>query len=62
MTVFLSGLRLMLLASVAVSVLGCSGSTEPQTTSRDEVAEYLDAHPELKEPKKDVPLSDPTKP
>jgi hypothetical protein len=56
--------RWMLLPVICVTlfVTGCSGSSQPVTTSGDEVTEYLNAHPELKEPKKEVPLSDPTKP
>ena len=36
------------------SVLGCGGSDAPTPTKRDEVQAYLDAHPELKEPKEEV--------
>jgi len=47
------------LASTIVAVLlmvscGCGGSTEPTAKTQDELTEYLDAHPELKDVKEDT--------
>ncbi len=42
---------------LTLSILGCSQSTAPEPTSGDEVSRYLEEHPELKEPKEEVPPS-----
>ncbi|WP_276664386.1 hypothetical protein [Rhodopirellula baltica] len=49
-----------LLGVAAIS--GCGGSSEPEATSTDELTQFLNENPELKEPKPEVSPSDPTKP
>ncbi|MCC9644082.1 hypothetical protein LOC71_17505 [Rhodopirellula sp. JC740] len=52
--------RVVALAGV-VALVGCQGSSQPEATSTDELTQFLNDNPELKEPKEDVPASDPTK-
>ncbi|TWT65999.1 hypothetical protein CA85_28580 [Allorhodopirellula solitaria] len=47
------------IASIAFSCVGCGGSTEPKATSGDELSQYLDENPELKEIQDHAPPSDP---
>ncbi|PHQ35440.1 hypothetical protein CEE69_10590 [Rhodopirellula bahusiensis] len=44
------------------SISGCTGSSEPEATPTDELTQFLDDNPELKEPKDDAPASDPKNP
>ncbi|MBB3205822.1 putative component of type VI protein secretion system [Rhodopirellula rubra] len=48
------------LAALLTTAIGCEESSEPAATPKSEVQEYLDAHPELKEPKEDIAPANPT--
>ncbi|KLU03198.1 putative signal peptide and transmembrane protein [Rhodopirellula islandica] len=54
----------MLGLAALVCVAAISGCTEskPAATSTDELTQFLNDNPELKEPKDEVPASDPSKP
>jgi hypothetical protein len=53
----------MLCLAALVGVAAISGCTEskPAATSTDELTQFLNDNPELKEPKEEAPPSDPTK-
>ncbi len=49
------------LSLIMVPCAGCGGSSKPEATSGDELSQYLDAHPELKEQQVETAPSDPRK-
>ncbi|EMI25993.1 signal peptide protein [Rhodopirellula europaea SH398] len=51
-----------LAALVGVAAISGCAESKPEATSTDELTQFLDANPELKEPKPEVSPSDPTKP
>ncbi|TWU18903.1 hypothetical protein [Allorhodopirellula heiligendammensis] len=51
----------IVLALLAMSCVGCGGSSTPEATSGDELSQYLDAHPELKETQTESAPADPRK-
>ncbi|WDQ18326.1 hypothetical protein [Rhodopirellula sp. P2] len=58
----LSKLACFAVLLTVATVGGCQGSSEPAATSTDELTQFLNDNPDLKEPKEDVPASDPSKP
>lgn len=52
----------IILSLFMMACAGCGGgSTKPEATSGDELSQYLDAHPELKETQVETAPSDPRK-
>lgn len=51
----------LILSLFIISCTGCGGSSKPEATSGDELSQYLDAHPELKEQQVESTPSDPRK-
>ncbi|OYP32996.1 hypothetical protein CGZ80_19080 [Rhodopirellula sp. MGV] len=51
---FQNGFLVLTLVSATAFLVGCGDSSSPEPTETDEIKQYLEDHPELKEPKPEV--------